>query len=76
MTHLTNILNDLIHDYNRGEADCYEIAADRINQLHTTELNELLDALQQSHDMLLDKGMRDESVGMAGINMVLKKYKS
>lgn len=38
------------------------------------EAKELLTALQEARDMLKDLGMHDDSVGLAGINGVIKKY--
>jgi hypothetical protein len=35
---------------------------------------ELLTALQEAKAMLKDLGMHEDSVGMAGINNIIKKY--
>jgi hypothetical protein len=71
---LYHILNDLICDYNRDEQQAIKSAEYRINNLYAPQIEELTQALLQAHDMLIDSGMRENSVGMAGIKMVLKKY--
>lgn len=37
-------------------------------------ITELKAALQEARDMLKDLGMHEDSVGLAGINNIIKKY--
>jgi hypothetical protein len=64
-----------MNPYNTGWLD-EAIKANSERIAYKIAIDELHQALTEAKQMLIDLGMQEDSVGLAGINNVLKKYET